>query len=167
MTEITIKAEQVKQARANETNEEQISRQHKEKIRSQHSRASETNEEQNLRQEKNKIRMQCSRAEENQQKSHKKPRMSNIVLTTVGPSKDEIEELVKDAIAQTIRTRRDDRSHQATVCVVCDRVIIGTEPVHMMTKERILVNEKRLSVKTYEDFYNNDMHPILKKTVSS
>ena len=46
------------------------------------------------------------------------------------------------------------------MCVVCDRCIIGVEKVHAMNKDHILLNAKRLSVKTYEEFYGETLHPI-------
>jgi len=68
---------------------------------------------------------------------------------------------IRKGISAATRTHRCDGSHQASVCVICDRCIIGTETIHRMTKERILLNQKRLSVKTYEEFYGEELNPIL------
>ena len=56
---------------------------------------------------------------------------------------------IKKGISAATRTQRSDGRHQATVCVICDRCIIGTEKIHKMTKERIQLNQHRLSIKTY------------------
>ena len=37
------------------------------------------------------------------------------------------------------------------MCIVCDRFIIGTEPIHWISPNQLKLNEKRLSVKNYED----------------
>src|SRR5210317_1501295 len=76
------------------------------------------------------------------------------------PTKEHIDSLVQEAIKQVTRTRRDDGSHQATVCVVCDCLIIGEEKVHLMPKERLENNRNRLSVETYEQNFG-EMHPLL------
>jgi len=76
------------------------------------------------------------------------------------PTKEHIDSLVQEAIKQVTRTRRDDGSHQATVCVVCDCLIIGEEKVHLMPKERLENNKNRLSVQTYEQNFG-EIHPLL------
>ena len=85
---------------------------------------------------------------------------------TLTLEEDELKQLTREGIAQATRTRRSDGNHQATVCVICDRVIIGTESIHLSSKDRILLNEKRLSVKTYEEFYGEQLHPLLVKQYS-
>ena len=79
-----------------------------------------------------------------------------IVCPTV-----EIKKSVKDVISLILRTRRKNGKLQASVCVVCDRCIIGVEKTHALTKERILLNAKRPSVETYEEFCGEMLHPIL------
>eukprot|EP00574_Skeletonema_japonicum_P012210 CAMPEP_0201716668 /NCGR_PEP_ID=MMETSP0593-20130828/2592_1 /ASSEMBLY_ACC=CAM_ASM_000672 /TAXON_ID=267983 /ORGANISM="Skeletonema japonicum, Strain CCMP2506" /LENGTH=165 /DNA_ID=CAMNT_0048206527 /DNA_START=90 /DNA_END=588 /DNA_ORIENTATION=+ len=55
---------------------------------------------------------------------------------------------------------RADGKHQATVCVVCDRLITGEEKVCLISKERLEKNRSRLSVQSYEDYFGQ-MHPLL------
>mmetsp|Transcript_21610 Transcript_21610/g.33878 ORF Transcript_21610/g.33878 Transcript_21610/m.33878 type:complete len:368 (+) Transcript_21610:693-1796(+) len=76
------------------------------------------------------------------------------------PTKEHIESLVQDAIKQVKRTMRADGKHQATVCVVCDRLITGEEKVCLISKERLEKNRSRLSVQSYEDYFGQ-MHPLL------
>jgi hypothetical protein len=45
------------------------------------------------------------------------------------PDKNFKKLLIREAIKQATHTKRPDGMHQATVCVVCDRVIIGDEKV--------------------------------------
>jgi hypothetical protein len=42
---------------------------------------------------------------------------------------------------------------RANICIVCDCHIIGTEAICYLTKEELLKNEKRIGVKSYDDFY--------------
>jgi hypothetical protein len=39
------------------------------------------------------------------------------------------------------------------VCVICDRLIIGTETIHYLSKESIIEHNHRISVKSYETHY--------------
>ena len=47
------------------------------------------------------------------------------------------------------------------MCLVCDRLIIGTEIIHALKKDRIEMHQHRLSVKAYEDHYGKKLNPIL------
>jgi len=66
------------------------------------------------------------------------------------PTKEHIESLVQDAIKGVSHTMRADGKHQATVCVFCDRLIIGEEKVCLISKERLEENRSRLSVQSYD-----------------
>ncbi len=43
--------------------------------------------------------------------------------------------------------------HRAIVCIICDHCMIGTEAIHKLTEEQILLHKKRLSVENYEEYY--------------
>ena len=74
----------------------------------------------------------------------------------------EIEGSIKKAQTSAIRTHRGDNKHQALVCLVCDRLIIGTETIHLFSKEWFLMHQHRLNVKAYQDFNNGEtLNPIL------
>ena len=77
------------------------------------------------------------------------------------PDKKLVESLVKKAIKEATRTQRADGNHQATVCVVCDQVIIGDEKVCMITKDKLKQNHHRISVEAYQNFYGTELHPLL------
>ena len=53
--------------------------------------------------------------------------------------------------------------HRAIVCIICDRFIIGTEAIHKLTKEQILLHERRLSVASYEEYYETKLKSELTK----
>lgn len=74
-----------------------------------------------------------------------------------------IEGLMKKAIEYVTRTHRGNNKHKASVCVICDRVILGTKPIRKLTKDRIMLNEHRLSVQMLEDFNGEELNDILKK----
>ena len=42
---------------------------------------------------------------------------------------------------------------RAPVCVLCDRLIIGCESVHKISREQLLSQSSRVSVKSYEDYH--------------
>lgn len=47
------------------------------------------------------------------------------------------------------------------VCVCCDNFIIGTERVHRMKKKSLEKYKPALGVRSYEEFHNERMHPVL------
>ena len=49
------------------------------------------------------------------------------------------------------------------MCIICDRFIIGTEAIHKLTKEQILLHERRLSVASYEEYYETKLKSELTK----
>ena len=73
----------------------------------------------------------------------------------------EIEGSIKKAQTSSIRTHKGYNKHQALVCLVCDRLIIGTETIHLLSKEWLLMHQYRLNVKAYQDFNNGEtLNPI-------
>jgi hypothetical protein len=53
--------------------------------------------------------------------------------------------------------------HRATVCIICDCFIIGTETIHKLTKEDIGAHSERLGVKSYEEYYQTALKSEVKK----
>jgi hypothetical protein len=49
------------------------------------------------------------------------------------------------------------------VCIICDCCIIGTEAIRKLTKEQILLHKKRLSVDSYEEYYETTLKPEVTK----
>ena len=50
---------------------------------------------------------------------------------------------------------------RANICVVCDELIIGLEPVKYLTKEQILNNKDRISVEAFEQHYVVELSEVL------
>ena len=83
-------------------------------------------------------------------------------ITTIGPKMFITKALVERGTKLVMHTHRGNNKHQASVCIICDRFIIGIEILHKLPKERILENSHRLSVETYQEFYNGEVsNPIL------
>ena len=57
---------------------------------------------------------------------------------------------IKKAIATATQTDRGNNKHQASLCLVCDRLIIDIERIHALSKERFIMHKHRLSVEVYE-----------------
>ena len=76
-----------------------------------------------------------------------------------------IDRATKEAKQFLHRTRDpgNPHRHRATVCIICDRFIIGTETIHKLTKEDIGAHSERLGVKSYEEFYHTTLKPEVKR----
>ena len=70
-----------------------------------------------------------------------------------------INQSMKESVKYLHRTKDPDDplKHRAIVCIICDRFIIGTEAIHKLTKEQILLHERRLSVASYEEYYETKL----------
>ena len=52
-------------------------------------------------------------------------------------------------------------AYRATVCVLCDRLVIGCETVHKITREELLSQSARISVESYEAHHQVTLKPEL------
>ena len=50
-------------------------------------------------------------------------------------------------------------AYRATVCVLCDRLVIGCETVHKITREELLSQSARISVESYEAHHQVTLKP--------
>ncbi len=67
---------------------------------------------------------------------------------------------------QLLHKTQDPRNlhkHRATVCIICNHFIIGTETIHKLTKEDIGAHSERLVVKSYEEYYQTTLKAEVKK----
>ena len=55
----------------------------------------------------------------------------------------------------------DVNKQKANVCVVCDQIIFGAEPVRRLTKACLLENSERLCVSQYQQHFGIELHPEL------
>ncbi len=71
----------------------------------------------------------------------------------------------KEAIKFLHRTKdlKNPHKHMAIVCIICDCCIIGTEAIGKLKKEQILLHKKRLSVDSYEEYYETTLKPEVSK----
>jgi len=80
-------------------------------------------------------------------------------------NKDDMEDVIsrskKEALKFLHRTKdpKDPHKHRAIVCIICDRCIIGTEAIRKLTKAQISLHKKRLSVGSYEEYYDTTLKP--------
>ncbi len=59
----------------------------------------------------------------------------------------------------------DDLLKHRAIVIICDWFIIGTEAIHKLTKEQILLHERRLSVASYEEYYETKLKNICVITI--
>jgi hypothetical protein len=76
-----------------------------------------------------------------------------------GDMENVINHSMKESLKYLHRTKdfENPLKHRAIVCIICDRFIIGTEAIHKLTKEQILLHERRLSVASYEEYYETKL----------
>ncbi len=76
-----------------------------------------------------------------------------------------IDRATKEAKQFLHRTRDpgNPHRHRATVCIICDHFIIGTETIHRLTKENVGAHSERLGVKTYEEYYQTTLKAKVKR----
>ncbi len=59
------------------------------------------------------------------------------------------------------KTHLSNYNQQASLCVICDCLIVVAENMHQLKNNHILENELRFSIKTYYGLYGKLLHPIL------
>ena len=68
---------------------------------------------------------------------------------------------IKEAKKYLHRTQDsfNPHKHKSIVCVVCDQFIIGTETIYYLSKNNISAHGRRLSVESYERYYDTKLKP--------
>jgi hypothetical protein len=76
-----------------------------------------------------------------------------------------IDRAMKEAKQFLHRTRdpANPHMHRATVCIICNRFIIGTETIHKLTKEDIGAHSGRLGIKSYKEYYQTTLKAEVKR----
>ncbi len=66
---------------------------------------------------------------------------------------------MKESVKFSHQTKKPENphKHRAIVCIICDCCIIGTEAIHKLTKEQILLHKNSLSVESYEEYYETKL----------
>ena len=57
----------------------------------------------------------------------------------------------------------DPNLHRAYVCIVCDCFVPSSEPLKTMTRDQLMVHQRRLGVYEYEEYHNVTLKPELIK----
>jgi len=130
----------MKNQRQAETEEQAALARERDRISKMNQRQAETEEQAALAREKDKLRKSRS---ENQD----------------GDMENVINHSMKESLKYLHRTKDPENplKHRAIVCIICDRFIIGIEAIHKLTKEQILLHERRLSVASYEEYYETKL----------
>ena len=78
----------------------------------------------------------------------------------------EVESRVKEALKwdqKKIEVQGKPGTFRMPVCIFCDCVIIGCEPVYQVEKQAILLQRSRVSVAAYNSYHGVDLHEELVK----
>jgi hypothetical protein len=169
----------MKRSRENLSNEERLVRNEGEKSRKKRTRENLSADVRLVRNKGDKSRMKRTRENLNAdlrlvQKDKDKSRMTIIrqgLQPTVNTVHDEndikmsIERSIKEAKHILHRTKHPDNHnrHRSIVCVICDCFVIGTEKICKLKPEQISSHGHRLSVKSYEDWYETKLKPELRQ----
>jgi len=169
----------MKKSRENLCNEERLVRNEEDKSRMKRTRDNLSADVRLVRNKGDESRM--TRTRENLsadlrlvQKDNDKSRMKIIrqrLQPTINTVHDEneikmsIERSIKEAKHILHRTKHPDNPnrHRAIVCVICDCFVIGTEKICKLKPEQISSHGHRLSVKSYEEWYETKIKPELIK----
>ena len=57
----------------------------------------------------------------------------------------------------------DPNLHRAYVCIVCDCFVPSSEPLKTMTRDQLMIHQRRLGVHEYEEYHNVTLKPELIK----
>ncbi len=77
-----------------------------------------------------------------------------VRMTSHGNSSGKERNCSKEALKFLHKTQNAENPHRhkSIVCVICDRFIFGTETIHYLSKECIIGQSYRISVKSYETY---------------
>ena len=153
----------------------------KKRLKMRKTRQAETEEEANLRLEKQTLSKSRKREGETEEetkwhtesdklaKRRKRQAEKEHCHSKTEEPKDDMEDVIrrskKEALKFLHRTKdlKNPHKHRAIVCIICDRCIIGTEAIRKLTKAQISLHKKRLSVDSYEEYYETTLKPEVTK----
>jgi hypothetical protein len=146
--------------RTRQAETEEQTKWHNEKVRltMKRKRQAETEEETKWHRGKNKL-----------VKTRKRHVIKEHCHSKTEEHKDDMEYVIsrskKEALKFLHRTKdlKNPHKHRAIVCIICDRCIIGTEAIRKLTKAPISLHKKRLSVDSYEEYYETTLKPEVTK----
>jgi len=165
--------------RIREAETEKQSHLHREinKLAKKRKREAETEEESHLHREINKLAMKrkqeaeteegkkCQRQKNKLAKTRYRQAIMEHCYSEAEDHRDDMEDVIsrskKEALKFLHRTKdaKNPHKHRAIVCIICDCCIIGTEAIRKLTKAQISLHKKRLSVGSYEEYYDITLKP--------
>ena len=157
----------MREIRLNKTSEEKIAYNNKMKNQMKTSRSNMTSEIATQKREneskERKRKRELMKIEHTKRQNHEEELADTTDSTNVLSAID-ISCCIKQTKKYLQRTQdlSDPLKHKAIVCVICDRFIIGTETIHYLSTENIKIHKKRISVESYEKFYNTTLKPELR-----
>ena len=157
----------MREIRLNKTSEEKIAYNNKMKHQMKTSRSNMTSEIATQKREneskERKRKRELMKIEHTKRQNHEEELADTTDSTNVLSAID-ISCCIKQTKKYLQRTQdlSDPLKHKAIVCVICDRFIIGTETIHYLSTENIKIHKKRISVESYEKFYNTTLKPELR-----
>jgi hypothetical protein len=149
----------------------------KQRLAMKRKREAETEEESHLHREINMLAKKRKREAETEEEKICQKQKNKLAKTRYRQAikehcyseaedhKDDMEDVIsrskKEALKFLLRTKdpKDPHKHRAIVCIICDRCIIGTEAIRKLTKAQISLHKKRLSVGSYEEYYDTILKP--------
>ena len=147
-----------KRTREAETEEESHLHREINELAKKRKREAETEEEKICQKQKNKLA-----------KTRYRQAIKEHCYSEAEDHKDDMEDVIsrskKEALKFLHRTKdpKNPHKHRAIVCIICDRCIIGTEAIRKLTKGQISLHKKRLSVDSYEEYYEITLKPEVTK----
>ena len=141
----------MKKNRRDETEEQKEILEGNNRLAKKRKRGAETEKQTNVQRENNKLAM-------------RRKRQAGNCHSKTEEHKDDMEDVInlskKEAMKFLHRAKdlKNPHKHRAIVCIICDHCIIGTEAIHKLTKEQILFHKKRLSVDSYEEYYETTLN---------
>jgi hypothetical protein len=158
----------MKNQRQAETEEQAALARETHRLAMKNQRQAETEEQAALAREKHRLAMKNQRQAETEEqaalvrerdKFAKKRKLQYRSENQDGDMENVINQSMKESLKYLHRTKDPENplKHRAIVCIICDRFIIGTEAIHKLTKQQILLHERRLSVASYEEYYETKL----------
>jgi hypothetical protein len=97
-----------------------------------------------------------SKTKEKEKNPRKRLRLAKNDTPSISPR-----DCIKEAKKYLHRSQdpENPHKHKSIVCVICDRLIIGTEKIHYLSKDNIIAHTQRLSVESYKKYYETVLVP--------
>ncbi len=162
------------QKRQVETEEQTATAREKSKVAMKRKRQAETEEQNATAREKSKVAMKRKRQAKTEvqtamAREKNKTAMKRKHQAKTEENNDDMTNVINWSMQEAkkfLRRTQDPahpHKHRAFVCIICDHFIIGTETIHKLKKEEMLMHSKRLRVESYKNYYDTTLKPKVTK----